>query len=257
MSSPSRNICPSSMSSSRSTHRRRVDLPDPDVPDQDDDLMLGDVEVDAVEDPAVTVTLTRPSPKEPGLPEPLSGRRTARRPVGKTSGRHRHQDEQQPGNDVGREVVTRGHLDLRGPHRIHRTENRDQSAILCSATKSLSSAGVTRPPPEGGPPAAWCSDGSGRETSPPKAARDAPIRCPPGTPPPRRPSTPGPAPARPAALGCSGCRASRSPGKPKPTRYKQMISGRPRNRSTYPAANARNGNHTGRATFASSRAPVR
>ena len=92
--------------------------------------MLGDVEVDAVQDPAVTVTLDQASPKEPGRSQSpclvaarrvaQSARRRTAPPSGRTTAR----------NDVGREVVTRGHLDLRSPYRIHRTENRDQSAIL-------------------------------------------------------------------------------------------------------------------------------
>src|SRR6476620_4464328 len=52
--------------------------------------------------------------------------------------------------------------------------------------------------------------------------------------------------ARPtSSTGLVGRPDNRSPGRPNPTRYRQISKGRPRNRSTYPVANARTGNHTG------------
>ncbi len=45
------------MSSRRSTQRNNVDLPDPDAPMRTTHLVLGDVEIDAVENVAIAVTL--------------------------------------------------------------------------------------------------------------------------------------------------------------------------------------------------------
>ena len=49
MSSPSSSITPSSTISSRSMQRSRVDLPEPEAPISDDDLVRGDVQVEVVQ----------------------------------------------------------------------------------------------------------------------------------------------------------------------------------------------------------------
>ena len=102
-------------------------------PDQDDDLVLGDVEVDAVEDGPVVVRLGQPAHRqhrECMSQRALPGRHALGRPVGQPRRRYRQCDEQQTGHDVRGEVVRGRGLDLRGADGVDRAEHRDQPAVL-------------------------------------------------------------------------------------------------------------------------------
>ena len=205
--------------------------------DQHDDLVLGDVEVDAVEHRAVVRSALTQAPHR----QHRCGRHSAPcrvadapgRPVGEPCRRHRQRDEQQAGHDVRGEVVGRGGLDLRGADGVDGAEHRDQPAVLLQRHEVVEQRRASPGGrPAAAPPAAWSAGGSAQATWRRPAATDGPTRCPRGTPRPRRRSRSSTSARPPSSTGLVGTPDSRSPGRPNPTRYRQISSGRPRNRST-------------------------
>ena len=122
-------------------HRRSVDLPTAGRADQADDLVLGDVEVDAPGGPrADRRTCAGPSIRRALASTVViaADRRSAAllapdEPVDEPGHRDRQQEEDHRGDDVGRVVERRGLPDLGGPEDLDDAKDADQRGVLLEA----------------------------------------------------------------------------------------------------------------------------
>ena len=185
-STPSRNTWPSSISSSRSTQRSSVDLPDPDDPMSVDDPVLLDRQVDPAQHGRRSVVLDQAADLE-DRSHARPCRRSARAATASAMRRgDREQHEQQRGHHVGGEVEGARRRDLRGPDRVHRAEHGDQPDVLLQRDEVVEQQ--RRHPAHGlreDHGGASTGGSSGPASAPRRAGRGGSTRCRRGTPRPR------------------------------------------------------------------------